>query len=147
MFGQQQAFFDQLTRTDSSRAAEKGAERWEDGNKYIYVYNESTDTTCADKCAVMWSNAANYKVKPATTKSAPAAGIIQTALDPSKYGWLQVGGFADCTCTGTVAANTTLTVATTAGVLADSSTAGDFQVGYAVADATSNEVKVYLNLV
>ena len=142
--GLQQVFFDQITDTDTTQVSELGTERWQDGVKYVYVKN-STASTTVTQTGVCWENTGDYAVKPTTVKDKSLAGIVDTAIAAGGYGWLPVKGFVDASCFPTVTAGDPLAVYNTAGVLYDSTYISDI-VGHAVADATSNVAKVFINL-
>jgi len=139
--GLQQVFFDQLTTSDGTKNAELGTERWSDGNKFVYVYNSSASNIVANQAVAF--EGYGFSVTPTTVAAKSMAGIAETAIATLNYGWLTQKGFCDATVTGTITANDVLDINTTGGVLSD----GTVNVqAYAVADATSNVAKVYINL-
>lgn len=138
--GLQQVFSDQLTDSDGTKRAELGVERWSDGNKYRYVYNNSASNIVKNQ-AVAWEGY-GFSVTPTTVAEKCIAGIAPIAIATKNYGWLTQEGFLDATTTGTITANDVLQVNSTAGVLGDGT---NNIIAHAVADATSNVAKVYIN--
>lgn len=149
-YGIQQIFPDQLTDTNTSAVNELGTLRYEGGNRYMYVQNGNTATAISDQCAVAYMNAADFTVTPKTVLGGQIAGIAIADIAASSYGWIQVGGFADCTNhAGDVDDMVQAYCMTTAGVIAavdGTNQATAAVIGYGVADATSNIAKVYINL-
>jgi hypothetical protein len=150
-YGLQQIFPDQLTDTNASAVNALGTVRFENGNRYLYVQNGNASTTLADQACCTYMAAGDYTVTPKTVAKGPVAGVAICDIAASYYGWIQTGGFADCTNRASDVDDGVIgyCIGTTGVIAAVDSTAqaGDmFYVGYGVADATSNVAKIYIDL-
>lgn len=102
-YGLQQVFEESVSATTATPSIQLGTERWENGKKYVYVYNKST-STAATKYGVVYSAASGYSVTVSSVIGELCAGVVvHTDLQPTTYGWVCTRGHVDLYSAGTSA--------------------------------------------
>lgn len=115
-----------VTANDSTKKEELGALRWENGKIYRYV--QASAATITQYGAVRFTSTAGNVVAltSAVTTAAPCsvAGIAETALTTSYYGWITVFGVATALVDTSALIQEVLQAGGTAGTLCEPITVG-----------------------
>jgi hypothetical protein len=94
-YGLQQAFDESISAVTATPSNKIGTERWENGRKYIYMYNKST-STCNVEYGVVFSASSGWSVTASSIGGESIAGVVRNAqLEPTTYGWVMVKGHTD----------------------------------------------------
>lgn len=98
--GLQQLFEESVSAVTATNSVELGTERWEDGRKYVYMYNKST-STASTKYGVVYSASSGYSVTISSVGGEQLAGVVYNAdIPPTEYGWVCVKGHVPLTSSG-----------------------------------------------
>lgn len=91
-YGLQQLFEESVSAVTATPSVQLGTERWENGRKYIYMYNKSTSTANATY-GVVFSASSGYSVTISSIGGEGIAGVVREAqIGPHEYGWVMVKG-------------------------------------------------------
>jgi hypothetical protein len=109
------AWVTSVAANDSTQKEELGILRFENGKVFKYVQVSSAANIAANFAAEYTGTSTGVRLAVASAQK--IAGIAETALSTSFYGWITVQGLASAMCNSSVTAGNGLIVAGTAGML------------------------------
>jgi hypothetical protein len=97
-YGLQTLFEESVSSVTATNSIQLGTERWQNGNKYRYIYNKSSSQACPGKAMVYIGANASASSGYSLTVSSTAGdydigGVVYHATIPTGYyGWVVVNG-------------------------------------------------------
>jgi hypothetical protein len=84
-----------ISAVTATPSIEIGTERWDNGRKYIYMYNKSTSTASV-QLGVVYSAASSYSITVSSVADERCAGVvIHSDIPALNYGWVCTKGHVD----------------------------------------------------
>lgn len=110
--GLQPLILESVSAVTATPSIELGTERWENGRKYVYMYNKATSTATVG-LGVVYSAASGYSVTISSVAGEYCAGVVREAdIDPAYYGWIVTKGHVDVLAASAVALGNKLSMET-----------------------------------